>query len=115
MGAVSSARVIVQRSASGSYRAPVLKKVQQVSPPQMIISVPVQTAEWYDRGSGAPSSVVAVQRSVVGSYRPPLFELPPQTIISVPVHTAVCPAPPPGAARPRRPGHRGRAGSYRPA
>src|SRR6266536_2671231 len=65
-------------------------------PPQMIISLPIQTAECQYRGSGALAMLVAVQLSVTGLYLPPVFKPsgkaplnPPQTIISLPVHTVV--------------------------
>src|SRR5438067_230106 len=65
-------------------------------PPQMIISMLVQTAVWSHRPEGALTVLVAVQLSVMGLYLPPVFNCggpsgsPPHTIISVPVHTAVC-------------------------
>ena len=64
------------------------------APPQAIISLPVHTAVWEKRASGALVVLVAVQLSVPGSYRPPVFKKPPplpppQTIISPPVQTAV--------------------------
>ena len=65
------------------------------SPPQTIISLPVQTAVWNVRAAGALVVLVAVQLSVLGLYLPPVFEIvlpypaPPQTIISLPVQTAV--------------------------
>ena len=65
------------------------------NPPQTIISLPVQTAVWSVRASGALVVLVAVQVSVLGLYRPPVFNrplvpTPPQTIISLPIQTAVC-------------------------
>ena len=68
------------------------------TPPHTIISVPVQTAVWPSRASGALTVLVAVQVSVVGLYLPPVLKwqgkefhfAPPQTIISLPVQTAVC-------------------------
>src|SRR5262245_59579087 len=67
-----------------------------VSPPQTIISCPVQTAVCSARPAGVVASRrVGSQESVAGSYRPPswlrgpFFEAPPQTIISLPVHTVV--------------------------
>jgi hypothetical protein len=64
------------------------------NPPQTIISVPVQTAVWKFRASGALVVLVAVQVFVLGLYLPPVFNppllpTPPQTIISLPVQTAV--------------------------
>jgi hypothetical protein len=68
-------------------------------PPQMIISLSVQTAVWPARASGTLITPVAVQLSVLGSYLPPLAvyegdpnKLPPQIIISLSVQTAVCPS-----------------------
>jgi hypothetical protein len=60
----------------------------------MIISLAVQTAVCWSRGTGAKVVLVAVQLSVLGSYLPPVFKAPdlfspPQTIISLPLHTAV--------------------------
>src|SRR5262245_38374335 len=56
--------------------------------------LPVQTAEWTYRASGASTRLVAVQLSVIGSYRPPVFitdpkRTPPQTIMLLPVQTDV--------------------------
>src|SRR5207244_4359223 len=63
-------------------------------PPQTIIFVPVQTAEWPERPAGAFVVVVAVQEFPTGSYWPPVLTTltapaPPQTIIFEPVQTAV--------------------------
>src|SRR5439155_907545 len=63
-------------------------------PPQMTISLPVQTAVWNPRASGALAVLVDAQRSRSGLYLPPVLKLdvsspPPQTIIFVPVQTAV--------------------------
>src|SRR2546426_6586011 len=66
------------------------------SPPQMIISPPVQTAECPTRALGALVWETAFHLSLTGSYPAPSTERgtvlpePPQTIISVPVQTAVC-------------------------
>src|SRR6266404_1588833 len=65
------------------------------APPQTIISLPLQTAVWNYRASGALVVLVAVHVSALGLYRPPVFKrmvssAPPQTIISLPVQTAVC-------------------------
>src|SRR5438552_6413762 len=65
------------------------------SPPQTIISLPVQTAVCLSRASGALVVLVAVQLSVPGLYLPPVLKIvpllyPPQTIIPLPVHTDVC-------------------------
>jgi len=64
------------------------------NPPQTIISLPVQTAVWKFRASGALVVLVVVQVSVLGLYLPPVFNRPllpnpPQTIISLPIQTAV--------------------------
>ena len=77
------------------YLPPVFKLVDTRRPPHTIISVPVQTAVWESRPSGASVVVVAVQLLAMGSYllpvsnSPKLLLLPPQMIISAPVHTAV--------------------------
>ena len=58
------------------------------TPPQMIISLPVQTAECASRADGAPVVDIAVHLLVVGLNRAPSFRvLPPQTIASLPIHT----------------------------
>ncbi|HXX92066.1 MAG TPA: hypothetical protein VEN81_00440 [Planctomycetota bacterium] len=65
------------------------------SPPQTSISLPVQTAVWYCRATGAPVEDMGLHVSVAGSYRAPVltnvavWSSPPQTIISLPVQTAV--------------------------
>ena len=86
--------VAVQLSTVGLYTPPVFKFVAP-NPPQTIISLPVHTAVWLPRASGALVVLVAVQLSVPGLYLPPVFvtpgRYPPQTIISLPVHTAVWP------------------------
>src|SRR5262245_60715609 len=76
------------------YLPPVFKKVLPPTPPQTIISLPVQIAVWPSRAEGALLVLVAVQLSVCGLYLPPVFKkvlppTPPQTTISLPVHTAV--------------------------
>jgi hypothetical protein len=94
--------VAVQLLVVGLYLPPVSVPLKPVTsePPQMIISVPVQTAVWTNRALGALVRLVGVQLSVAGSYLPPLSKTrsgvkgaenvtPPQTIISAPVHTAV--------------------------
>ena len=65
------------------------------TPPQTIISVPVQIAECKDWPGGASVVLVAFQLSVLGLYLPPVPwppepVNPPQTIIPLPVHAAVC-------------------------
>src|SRR6185436_10360866 len=96
--------ILVQVSFSGSYRPP-LETLPSIPgpdspsahPPQTIIKLPVQTAVWQPRGTGACTLVVGVQVSVSGSYRPPLLVsdppavTPPHTTIKLPVHTAVWP------------------------
>ena len=85
--------VSVHLSVLGSYLPPVLKKVLKLLPPQMIISLPLQTAVWRNRAAGALLMLVGVQVSVTGLYFPPVLVVPapapPQTIISLPVHIAV--------------------------
>jgi hypothetical protein len=85
--------VVVQLSVLGLYRPPVFKMLLTPCPPHTIISLPVQTAVWSHRPSGALVVLVGVQASVLGLYLPPVFKapptIPPQTIISLPVHTAV--------------------------
>ena len=77
------------------YLPPVLSLPPTVPPPQIIISLPVQTAVCKVRASGAFMVLVAVQLSLPGSYLPPVLRMrgkpssPPQTIISLPVDTAV--------------------------
>ena len=67
-----------------------------VSPPQTIISLPLQTAVCTIRPDGALAVLVLVQLSAAGLYLPPvskgegeIVSRPPQTIISLPVHTTV--------------------------
>lgn len=88
----------VQVSVIGLYLPPVRTKSVPSYPPQIIISVPVQTAEWALRGAGALLTEVGIQVSVLGLYLPPVFQsvggegeelAPPQTIISLPVQSAV--------------------------
>jgi hypothetical protein len=77
------------------YLPPVLSLPPTVPPPQIIISLPVQTAVCRVRACGAPMLLVAVQLSLPGSYLPPVSRTrgkpssPPQTIISLLVDTAV--------------------------
>ena len=84
----------VQLLVLGLYLPPVCKATPVPSPPQTIISLPVQTAPCESRAMGAFVVLVGVQLSVLGLYLPPVFKTslvpsPPQTIISVPVQTAV--------------------------
>src|SRR2546422_55882 len=92
--------VAVQASVNGSYRPPVSRSNNPYvppNPPHTTIRLPVQTAVWAPRRTGAPSSEVGVHLSETGSYRPPEFTgrpsspTPPHTIITFPVQTAVCP------------------------
>jgi len=91
-----------------------------LSPPQMIISRPVHTAEGFTRALGAPATLMAVQVFEIGSYEPPVFvkvpllEVPPQTIIREPVHTALCNSRGVGAATVDVAVHVSVAGLYRP-
>ena len=55
------------------YLPPVFRKLL-LSPPHMIISLPVQTAVCRSRLSGASFVVVVVQLSVLGLYLPPVFK-----------------------------------------
>jgi hypothetical protein len=80
----------------GLYLPPVFNaKKFSSSPPQTIISLPLQTAVCLDRAAGAFVLLVAVQVSVPGLYLSPALNCmkvlsnPPQTIISLPVQTAV--------------------------
>jgi hypothetical protein len=66
--------VAVHVSVLGLYLPPVLKPLQQLLPPQTIISLPVHTAVGRNRPSGALMTLVAVQLSVLGLYRPPVFK-----------------------------------------
>ena len=84
----------VQLSLLGLYLPPVFKAPPVPSPPQTIISLPVQTAACESRATGAFVVLVGIQLSVLGLYLPPVFKTslvpsPPQTIISLPVQTAV--------------------------
>ena len=83
-------------SAEGSvqYLPPAFKRSTPLKPPQIFITLPVQTAVLEARASGALVVLVGVQLSASGLYLPPvskrlLLSLPPQTITSLPVHTAV--------------------------
>src|SRR6266480_7522357 len=63
-------------------------------PPQITISLSVNTAVCDSRSTGALAVLVGVQLSVPGLYLPPVFRrpaspLPPQTIILLAVQTAV--------------------------
>jgi len=75
---------------TAQYLAPVFKSLPGLlSPPQMIISLPVQTAVCDSRPMGAMVVLVGLQVSKVGLYLPPLLrDEPPQIIISSPVQIA---------------------------
>jgi hypothetical protein len=69
--------------------------LEELDPPQTIISLPVQTAVGTYRALGASVVLVDVQLFGPGLYLPPVLKIvggfhPPQTIISLPIHTAVC-------------------------
>ena len=68
--------VAVQLSVPGLYLPPVfsISRPTSVSPPQTIISVPVQTAVAPSRAEGALVVLVAVQLSVLGLYLPPVLK-----------------------------------------
>ena len=90
--------VATQVSEVGLYLPPVFKywALSTSYPPQMTISIPVQTAACLDRLVGALSVLVAVQLFVIGLYLPPVLNsvgslVPPHTTISLPVHIAVAP------------------------
>ena len=92
--------VAIQLFVPGSYLPPVFNRTKFWSvPPQIIISLPLQTALCEARAEGTLAMVVAIQLFVLGLYVPPVLKywgggpslsFPPQTIISLPVHTAVC-------------------------
>ena len=64
----------VQTSVTGLYRAPELRTLKEMpSPPQTIISLPVQIAVWYLLSEGAPMFEIGAQTSVTGLYRAPVF------------------------------------------
>src|SRR5678815_5511866 len=56
---------------TGEYLPPVFSAARSL-PPQMSISLPVQTAEWALRGSGALRVEVELHLSPAGSYAPPV-------------------------------------------
>jgi len=82
----------VHVSVVGLYRPP---GFCTADPPQTIISVPVQTAEWRSRAEGAPVVCIGSHESETGSYIAPSPNWnpwglpPPQMAILEPVHTAV--------------------------
>ena len=94
LGVVVAVGVAVGETNCAQYLPPVFRSLPGLlSPPQMIISLPVHTAVCRSRASGAWVVLVAVHVSVLGLYLPPVLKRPalspPQTIISLPVHTAV--------------------------
>jgi hypothetical protein len=66
--------VAVQLSVLGLYLPPVFRLLLPLYPPQTIISLPVHTAIWLARASGAFVVLVAVQLSVLGLYLPPVLK-----------------------------------------
>jgi hypothetical protein len=83
-------------SAEGSvqYLPPAFKRSTPLKPPQIFITLPVQTAVWEARASGALVVLVPVRLSELGFVSSSGIERaagpnPPQIIISLPVHTAV--------------------------
>jgi hypothetical protein len=65
--------VVVQLFVPGLYLPPEFKKLP-FSPPQMIISLPLQTAVCWTRAEGALAVLVGTQLSMLGLYFPPVFE-----------------------------------------
>jgi hypothetical protein len=59
--------VALHWSATGSYLAPVLKRVAPSLPPQTIIVEPVDTAVWSERADGAPVIDTGIQAFPTGS------------------------------------------------
>ena len=82
VGVGGEARLAMSLPRVSSWRLP-------STPPQTIISLPVQTVVEEDRALGAFVVLVGVQLFEPGLYLPPVFNPPPQMIISVPVQTAV--------------------------
>jgi hypothetical protein len=76
------------------YFPPVFRRLPSI-PPQMIISLPLQTPVCHSLPSGTLVVLVTLQLSVSGLYLPPVLKFkitpldPPQTIISLSVQTAV--------------------------
>jgi hypothetical protein len=66
--------VALQLSVLGLYLPPAFNKPPLPCPPQTIISLPLQTAVWSYRPSGAPVVLVSVQLSVLGLYLPPVLK-----------------------------------------
>jgi hypothetical protein len=69
--------VAIQLSVLGLYLPPVFKYPLVPTPPQTIISLPVQTLVVFggnSRASGALVVLVGVQMLVAGLYLPPVFK-----------------------------------------
>ena len=66
--------VAVQLSVPAVYLPPVFKTPESPTPPQIIISLPVQTAVCPVRAWGALVVLAATQLSVLGLYLPPVFK-----------------------------------------
>jgi hypothetical protein len=67
--------VAVQLSMLGLYLPPVFKSEPlALTPPHMIISLPVHTAVCNHRPSGALVVPISVQLFVLGLYLPPVFQ-----------------------------------------
>jgi hypothetical protein len=89
--------VDTQLSMLGLYLPPLFMGTKFSSePPQIIISLPVQTAVWVLRASGTLVLPVGAQLSVFGLYLAPVLKIvpvsgsqPPHTIISLPVQTVL--------------------------
>ena len=62
-----------------------------LTPPQTIISLPVQTAVWKSRAEGALVVLVAVQLSVLGLYLPPVLKILPPSESTPDDHFAASP------------------------
>jgi len=111
--------VAVQVSAVGSYRPPVLKFTpgsEPFQPPQTTMTLPVQTAVWACRPTGAFTREVGVQLSIAGSSLPPVCRsgYPPHTIMTLPVQIAVWLVRGKGALAMEVGTHVSVSGSYRP-
>ena len=65
----------VHVSKAGSYRPPPLMVSTLRTPPQTIISLPVQTAVWLATPPGVLVVRTGVQVSVVGWYLPPVLSV----------------------------------------
>src|SRR5947207_12394666 len=87
--------VVIELSVVGLFLPPVFYgRKFPPTPPQMIISLPLHTAVWEYRASGAFVGLVGIQLSVLGLYLLPVFTAPlspdpPQMTISLSLHTAV--------------------------